>query len=76
MFTLLGNSDKEKYLEFRARTISNQLSPESETQMFDDLYQYLRASIDVSSYNNMRDINKQIKKAFVRYISESKVLEI
>ena len=68
IFTLLSNEDKMKYIEFRAKTISKKVKAEYDIDLEDNLKNYL-LSIDVSSYKNMRDINKQIKKQFLNYIS-------
>lgn len=67
MFTLLGNEDKRKYVEFRAESIARKLNPEADQEFRNIIVSYLTSSIDVASYKNMRDINKQIKRAFVNY---------
>ena len=67
-FTLLDNNDKTKYIEFRAETISKKVKLEFGVDLEDNLKTHL-SIIDVNSYKNMRDINKQIKKHFLIYIS-------
>jgi hypothetical protein len=69
MFTLLGNTDKLKYVEFRANSIVKKLNPEADEEFRNAVSSYLISSIDVSGYSNMRDINKEIKKVFVQYLS-------
>lgn len=68
MFTLLGNEDKRKYIEFRAKSIVKKLNPDANPELEETLSNHLKLSIDVSKYQNMRDINKQIKKVFVEYL--------
>lgn len=78
IFTLLSNEDKIKYIEFRAKTISKKVKSEYNIDLEYNLKNHL-LTIDVSSYKNMRDINKQIKKQFLNYISiyhSSKDIEV
>lgn len=69
IFTLLGNEDKTKYLEFRANSIIKKMNLDESDTSDHELSQYLKLNIDVSKYHNMRDINKQIKKIFIQYLS-------
>jgi len=69
MFTLLGDEDKTKYLEFRAKSITDKVDVDGSQSFGTDLPQYLKSNIDVSKYQNMRDINKRIKKTFIQYLS-------
>lgn len=71
MFTLLGDEDKTKYLEFRAKSILEKINLDSSDVLDSDLSQYLKSNIDVSKYQNMRDINKRIKKTFIQYLSRN-----
>lgn len=68
MFTLLSNEDKEKYIEFRADNIRRKVNTEFNVELGDDLKTYLISEIDISSYKNMRDINKQLKRVFLRFL--------
>lgn len=69
MFSVLSNEDKEKYIEFRASSISKKVKLEFDIEIGEQLKDFLILSIDVSSYTNMRDINKQIKREFLKYLS-------
>lgn len=68
-FTLLYDEDKEKYVEFRIKSIVRKINKEYETQLPDNLFEYFLNVIDVSKFTNMRDLNKKIKRTFVDYIS-------
>lgn len=67
MFTLLGDEDKRKYIEFRVRTISKKVNAEFGVDIEADLQEFMSQEINVSLYNNMRDLNKKIKKKFLEY---------
>lgn len=67
MFTLLGDEDKRKYIEFRVRTISKKVYAEFGVEIETDLQKYMAREINVSLYNNMRDLNKKIKKKFLEF---------
>lgn len=69
MFTLLGNEDKMKYVEFRANSIARKLNPSADEEFRNSVSEYLKSSVNVAEYQNMRDINKQIKKVFVQYLA-------
>lgn len=69
MFTLLGDSDKRKYIEFRVHTISKKVKTEFGEDIENELKQFLLSEINVSAYNNMRDINKKIKRKFLEFIT-------
>lgn len=68
MFTLLDNLDKKNYIEFRAERIRKKVSIEYNIELGQELKNHLLSKINVSSYKNMRDINKQIKKEFLNYL--------
>lgn len=68
MFTLLSNNDKNKYIEFRADSISKKIKLELGLELGEDLKNYLLTNVNVSSFKNMRDINRQIKKEFLSYL--------
>ncbi|WP_267740540.1 AAA family ATPase [Myroides injenensis] len=67
MFTLLGDEDKRKYIEFRVRTISKKVNVEFGVDIETDLQEFMSQEINVSLYNNMRDLNKKMKKKFLEY---------
>lgn len=68
LFTLLSEQDKQKYIEFRAKVISEKAKSEYGIELGEDFILFLHEEINVSLYNNMRDINRQIKKAFLKFI--------
>lgn len=68
IFTLLSDESKEKYVEFRAENISKKVHSEFQIEIGEQLKNYLLNVVNVSSYKNMRDINKQIKKEFLNYL--------
>lgn len=67
MFTLLGDEDKRKYIEFRVRAISKKVNAEFGVDIETDLQEFMSKEINVSLYINMRDLNKKIKKKFLEY---------
>lgn len=71
LFTLLNNYDKEKYVEFRIKHLIKKINIEYKLKLDDNiLCESILNQINVSTYNNMRDINKNLKKIFLRYIRE------
>lgn len=76
MFTLLSNEDKEKYIEFRVNFLIQKVKLEYKISFPDDSVEYFKRFINVKNYKNMRDINKQIKRAFLNYIEENYAMEI
>ncbi|MDR1183004.1 MAG: AAA family ATPase [Bacteroidales bacterium] len=71
LFTLLYNKDKRKFVEFRVKSIINKFNIEFENKLDENLYKYFISEINVAKYNNMRDLNKKIKRVFVEYVSRS-----
>jgi len=69
IFTLLSNESKEKYVEFRAENISKKVHSEFQIEIGEKLKNFLLNTINVSIYKNMRDLNKQIKKEFLNYLT-------
>ncbi len=67
--TLFYNNDKRKFVEFSVKSIIRKFNLEFEYQLNEDLYEYFLSQIDVGKFNNMRDLNKKIKKTFVDYVS-------
>lgn len=77
LFTLLYNQDKKKFVEFRVKGIIRKYNLENENQLCENAYNYFLSQINVGKYNNMRDLNKKIKRVFVEYISTlASVVEI
>ena len=66
---MLYNNDKRKFVEFRVKNITKKYNNEFEYKLDDNLYLYFLSHIDVDKYNNMRDLNKKIKRVFVDYVS-------
>lgn len=69
LFTLLYDKDKQKFVEFRVKSIIKKFNLEFEHKLDEDLYREFLSRINVSKYNNMRNLNKKIKKEFVDYVS-------
>lgn len=67
MFTLLGDSEKRKYIEFRVHSISKKVKAEFDINIETELKKYMLQEINVAIHNNMRDINKKIKKKFLEF---------
>lgn len=76
MFTLLSNQDKQKYIEFRVKSLIKKVNVEYKIEFPDNTIDYFERFINVSKYSNMRDINKQIKKVFLKYISDNNPVDI
>lgn len=76
MFTLLSNEDKQKYIEFRVERLVKKIKQEYNIEFPDNPINYFRRLINVSKYKNMRDINKQIKRVFLRYIEDNNYIDI
>lgn len=69
LFTLLYNNDKRRFVEFRVKSITKKFNNEFEYKLDDNLYLHFLSLINVDKYNNMRDLNKKIKRVFVDYVS-------
>jgi len=76
MFTVLSNKDKEKYIEFRVGSLIKKVKQEYNIGFPENTINYFIKLIDVSKYKNMRDINKQIKKVFLKYIGENNYVDV
>ena len=50
------------------KNIIRKFNLEFEDQLEESVYKYILSQINVSKYNNMRDLNKKIKRVFVEYI--------
>ncbi|WP_426486064.1 AAA family ATPase [Flavobacterium sp. 2] len=76
MFTLLSNKDKEKYIEFRVNSLMKKVKQEYNIEFPENTINYFGRLINVSKYKNMRDINKQIKKVFLKYIEDNDYIDV
>lgn len=74
-FTLLSDEDKIKYIQFRVKNLIQKVKLEFKTDLADDTIEYFKRYIDVKKYKNMRDINKQIKNVFLKYIKTQNQIE-
>ncbi|MGR3792022.1 AAA family ATPase [Flavobacterium sp. TN-1] len=64
-FSILKNQDKLKYVEFRINSIIKKFN-KNVANVLDDTFKYeVFLEINVGKHNNMRDLNKEIKKLFV-----------
>lgn len=70
-FLLLKTSDKKKYLEFRSDDIAKKVKAEFDKDIKKDLKKFLLKNINVSAFDNMRDINKQIKRKFILFYEQN-----
>lgn len=68
-FTLLYEEDKRKFVEFRVKSIIRKYNEEFDNKIDENEFEYFLSRIDVDKFNNMRDLNKKIKKTFVDYVS-------
>ena len=67
MFTVLSNKDKQKYLEFRTKSIVAKISHNQDPELVSYLLRFFYKNINVADYNNMRDLNKMIKKILLNF---------
>lgn len=74
-FTLLSNEDKIKYIEFRVKNLTQKVRLEFKIDLPKDTIEYFNRYIHVYNYSNMRDLNKQIKKVFLKYIKNQNHIE-
>jgi hypothetical protein len=64
-FSILKTRDKLKYVEFRLNSVIRKFN-KNVANILDDSFKYeVFAEINVSKFENMRDLNKVIKKTFV-----------
>lgn len=69
LFNLLTDKDKEKFVKFRVSEIIEKYKEKVSSEVQPDLYSKIISEIQVSRYQNMRDLNKKIKDTFVKYVS-------
>lgn len=72
-FTLLYEEDKNKYIEFRVTSIVRKVKDKYNRDLPENLHEHFLNSIEVSKFKNMRDLNKEIKRVFVEYISDNPI---
>lgn len=73
-FSILKNQDKLKYVEFRINSIIKKFN-KNEADILDDNFKYeILYEVNVAKHNNMRDLNKDIKKIFVEKL-KNKVID-
>lgn len=65
MFNLLTNEDKLKFVHFRINEIVNKYKELVSANIPEEIHSNIVGEIDVTKYNNMRDLNKKIKDTFV-----------
>lgn len=65
VFNLLTDEDKRKFVHFRVNEIVEKYKKFVSKDITDKLYDTIVSQIDVSKFNNMRDLNKKIKDTFV-----------
>lgn len=73
LFTLLYDEDKKKYIEFRVSSIVRKVKDKYQRDLPDNFHEHFLNTIEVSKFKNMRDLNKEIKRVFVEYISENPI---
>lgn len=76
IFTLLSNGDKQKYVEFRVNNLIKKVKLEYKIEFPANTIDYFKRFVNVSKYQNMRDINKQIKKVFLKYIRDNNPIDV
>lgn len=74
LFTLLYEEDKRKYIEFRVSSIVKKVKEKYNRDMPEHFHEHFLNSIEVSKFKNMRDLNKEIKRVFVEYISDNPII--
>lgn len=69
-FMPLFHSHKEKFVEFRIKNIIEKFNTNFEFELPENIATDILYKINVSQYNNMRDLNKKIKDTFVKFVME------
>lgn len=69
-FMPLFHSHKEKFVEFRIKNIIEKFNLNFEFELPEDIASNILSRINVSKYENMRDLNKKIKDTFVNCVLE------
>jgi ATP-dependent Clp protease ATP-binding subunit ClpC len=68
MFNLLTDEDKLKFVHFRVNQIVDKYKEHVSSDLPEKIHDEVVASIDVTQFKNMRDLNKKIKDTFVERI--------
>lgn len=68
VFNLLTNEDKQKFVHFRVNQIVDKYKEFVSRDISDRIHDEVVNSINVTQYNNMRELNKKIKDTFVEKI--------
>lgn len=68
-FSVLNNTDKRKFVEFRLKTIIKKYNSKMNNTLQNYEFEILNKEIDVTNYKNMRELNKRLKDVFVKYVS-------
>lgn len=69
-FSVLKNQDKIKYVEFRIDSIIKKFNKKVADVLDENFKNEIFYLINVNKHNNMRDLNKEIKKTFVEKLKE------
>jgi ATP-dependent Clp protease ATP-binding subunit ClpA len=64
-FTLLFHRDKQKFVDFRIKSIIQKFQSHFKKDLPESIEQEILEKVNVSQFKNMRDLNKSIKNAFV-----------
>lgn len=64
-FTLLFQRDKQKFVDFRIKSIIQKFESHFKKDLPESIEQEILEKVNVSQFKNMRDLNKSIKNAFV-----------
>src|SRR5690606_18392261 len=67
-FSLLHDSDKEKYTNFRLNNIINSFESEFSYKLPLHVRYELLSCLSFGKFSNMRDLNKEIKSRFIDYL--------
>lgn len=69
-FMPLFYSDKKKFVEFRIKNIIEKFNENYEVDLPSGITNDILNRINVNNFKNMRDLNKNIKDTFVKYVME------
>jgi len=72
VFNLLTDEDKKKFVHFRVNQIISKYTELVSNDLPEKSHDIIVSEIDVSQYNNMRDLNKKIKDTFVIHLKSKR----
>lgn len=72
-FHPLFEEDKDKFTEFRVNDIVKKYNRQFSTQIAESEIKQILSRINVKRFKNMRDLNKEIKDVFVKYIKNETI---